>query len=82
VFCPDAARRVAAQSSATYSAQTNYTSQQESLRAQVGLKLNHAWQLRYTARLSIVDILPGTLPGLACRYWSVRATRKPMMSSR
>jgi Omp85 superfamily domain len=47
-----------------YSAQTNYTNQQESLQAQVGLNLNHAWQLQYTARLSIVDILPGTLPDI------------------
>jgi len=47
-----------------YSAQTNYTNQQQSLQAQVGLNLSHAWQLQYTARLSIVDVLPGTLPDI------------------
>ncbi len=44
------------------SAQTNYTNQQERLQVQVGLNLNHAWQLLYTARLRVVDVLPGTLP--------------------
>jgi len=40
------------------SAQTNYTNQQERLQAQVGLNLTHAWQLLYTARLQVVDVLP------------------------
>ena len=44
------------------SAQTNYTNQQERLQAQVGLNLNHTWQLLYTARFRVVDVLPGTLP--------------------
>jgi len=44
------------------SAQTNYTDQQERLQAQVGFNLNHTWQLLYTARLRVVDVLPGTLP--------------------
>jgi hypothetical protein len=44
------------------SAQTNYTNQQERFQAQVGLNLTHAWQLLYTARLQVVDVLPGTLP--------------------
>jgi len=39
---------------------TNYTNQQERLQAQVGLNLTHAWQLLYTARLQVVDVLPGT----------------------
>src|SRR5262249_17507361 len=46
------------------SSQTNYTNEQESLRAQVGLNFNRAWQLQYTVRMRIVDILPGTLPGI------------------
>jgi len=46
------------------SSQTNYTNEQESLQAQVGLNFNHAWQLQYTVRMRIVDILPGTLPGI------------------
>jgi Omp85 superfamily domain len=44
------------------SAQTNYTNQQERGQVQVGLNLTHAWQLLYTARLQVVDVLPGTLP--------------------
>jgi len=43
------------------SAETNYTNQQERLQVQIGLNLTHAWQLLYTARLQIVDVLPGTL---------------------
>jgi hypothetical protein len=46
------------------SAETNYTNEQGSLQAQVGLNFNRAWQLQYTLRLRIVDILPGTLPGI------------------
>lgn len=46
------------------SSQTNYTNEQGSLQAQVGLNFNRAWQLQYTARMRIVDILPGTLPGI------------------
>jgi hypothetical protein len=44
------------------SAQTNYTNQQDRGQVQVGLNLNHAWQLQYTSRLRVVDVLPGTLP--------------------
>jgi hypothetical protein len=43
------------------SAVTNYTRQQERVEMQVGLNLTHAWQLRYTGRLQVVDVLPGTL---------------------
>ena len=46
------------------SAETNHTNEQESLQAQVGLNFNHAWQLQYTVRMRIVDVLPGTLPGI------------------
>ena len=34
------------------------------MQVQVGLNLSHAWQLQYTARLQIVDVLPGTLAGI------------------
>jgi Omp85 superfamily domain len=44
------------------SAQTNYTNQQERAQVQVGLNLTHAWQLLYTGRFRVVDVLPGTLP--------------------
>ena len=41
--------------------ETNYTAQQEEMQVQVGFNFSHAWQLQYTARLEIVDVLPGTL---------------------
>jgi Omp85 superfamily domain len=44
------------------SAQTNYTNQQQLGQMQVGLNLTHEWQLLYTGRLRVVDVLPGTLP--------------------
>jgi len=47
-----------------FSAQTNYTNEQEMLQVQVGLNLDRAWQLQYTARLRVVDVLPGTLPSI------------------
>lgn len=47
------------------SAVTNYTNQQERVEMQVGLNLTHAWQLRYTGRLQVVDVLPGTLDKVA-----------------
>jgi hypothetical protein len=55
-------------------AQSNYTSQQQLAQIQIGLNLNHAWQLLYTGREEEVDVLPGTLPGIASigtRYGSV-----------
>ncbi len=45
--------------------ETNYTDQQEQMQMQVGLNMSHAWQLQYTARLQIVDVLPGTLARIA-----------------
>jgi hypothetical protein len=42
--------------------QTNYTNQQERGQMQVGLNLTQAWQMLYTTRLRVVDVLPGTLP--------------------
>jgi hypothetical protein len=44
--------------------ETNYTAQQEEMQVQVGLNITHAWQLQYTARLEIEDVLPGTLSGI------------------
>src|SRR5579864_6821265 len=40
-----------------------YTAQQALVQVQVGLNLNHTWQLMYTGRIEIVDVLPGMLPG-------------------
>ncbi len=45
-------------------AQTNYTDEQALFQTQVGLNLNHAWQLQYTGRVRVVDVLPGTLPDI------------------
>ncbi|MDB6087696.1 MAG: putative Surface antigen [Gammaproteobacteria bacterium] len=47
------------------SAETNYTDQQEVAQVQVGLNLSHAWQLLYTGRVHVVDVLPGTLARIA-----------------
>jgi hypothetical protein len=43
-------------------AQTDFTSEQEVLQAQIGLNLTRAWQLQYTLRLRAYDVLSGTLP--------------------
>jgi hypothetical protein len=45
-------------------AQTNYTSQQDFGQVQIGLNLNHTWQILYTVHLQVVDVLPGTLDGV------------------
>ncbi len=45
--------------------ETNYTNQQELLQAQVGFNFTRAWQLLYTARFRVVDVLPGTLARIA-----------------
>lgn len=41
--------------------QTNYTAQTTLLQEQLGWNLTHNWQLLYTIRKRIVDVLPGTL---------------------
>jgi outer membrane protein assembly factor BamA len=46
-------------------AETNYTNQQQRAQVQVGLNLTHAWQLQYTGRFQLVDVLPGTLEKIA-----------------
>jgi outer membrane protein assembly factor BamA len=46
-------------------AETDYTEAEELAQIQVGLNLNHAWQLLYTGRFQVVDVLPGTLAGIA-----------------
>jgi hypothetical protein len=45
--------------------ETNFTNRQGLLQAQVGYNFTHAWQLLLTARLRVVDILPGTLDKIA-----------------
>src|SRR6266403_18795 len=56
------------------SEQTSFTEEQSLVQAQIGLNLSNAWQLLYTGRVRIVDVLPGTLPGipsLESRFGSV-----------
>jgi hypothetical protein len=65
------------------SAQTNYTNQQERAQVQVGLNVNHAWQLLYTARLQAVDVLPGTLNKIASietRFVDILGTNKQFLN--
>jgi hypothetical protein len=53
------------------SSETNYTNEQQLVQVQVGFNLTHAWQLLYTAREQIVDVLPGTLkriPSIETRF--------------
>jgi len=45
-------------------AETDYTEQQEWAQGQIGLNLNHTWQVLYTVRVRNVDVLPGTLAGI------------------
>jgi outer membrane protein assembly factor BamA len=46
-------------------AETNYTSNQALAQIQIGLNFNPIWQLLYTARFQVIDVLPGTLSGVA-----------------
>ena len=41
--------------------ETNYTNQKQLGQVQVGFNITHDWQLLYTARFQVVDVLPGTL---------------------
>jgi hypothetical protein len=45
--------------------ETDYINQQQLVQAQVGLNLSRAWQLQYTGREQVVDVLPGTLARIA-----------------
>ena len=46
-------------------AESNYTAEEELAQVQVGLNLSHTWQLLYTGRVQVVNVLPGTLEGIA-----------------
>ena len=55
--------------------QTNYTSQTTILQEQLGWNLTHNWQLLYTIRKKIIDVLPGTLssiPSIQTVFGNVR----------
>jgi hypothetical protein len=47
------------------SAETNYTASEGLAQALIGYNLNRTWQLQYTAREEVVDVLPGTLAHIA-----------------
>ncbi len=44
--------------------QTNYTNSQELAQVQLGVNLNHDWQILYTGRIRQVDVTAGTLAGI------------------
>jgi len=44
--------------------QTNFTNSQELAQVNIGLNITHQWQLLYTGRLQVVDVLPGTIEGV------------------
>lgn len=44
--------------------ETNFTNEQSLAQARIGFNLTHTWQLRYTVRMRVVDVLPGTLSGI------------------
>ncbi len=45
--------------------ETDYTSQEARAQTQIGYNFNHTWQLQYTLRDRVVDVLPGSLAGVA-----------------
>jgi Omp85 superfamily domain len=56
------------------SAQTNYTAEHELAQIQVGFNLNRTWQLQYTARFQVIDVLPGSysdVPSIYARFPTV-----------
>ena len=44
--------------------ETDYTSQEGRAQTQICYNLSHAWQLQYTLRERVVDVLPGSLAGI------------------
>jgi hypothetical protein len=45
-------------------AQTSFSAEQSLAQAQIGLNLSKAWQILYTGRVRVFDVLPGTLSGI------------------
>jgi outer membrane protein assembly factor BamA len=46
-------------------AETNYTASEGLVQGQIGFNLSRTWQLQYTLREEVVDVLPGTLAHIA-----------------
>jgi hypothetical protein len=64
-------------------AQTNYTDQQELGQVQIGLNLNHTWQILYTVHLQEVDVLPGSLggvPSIQTRFPGTLGSNKQLLN--
>jgi hypothetical protein len=64
-------------------AETNYINQQELAQVQVGLNLNHTWQILYTAKMQVVDVLPGSLndvPSIETRFPGTLGTNKEFLN--
>jgi hypothetical protein len=47
------------------SAETTYIGEQDFGQVQIGVNLNHTWQILYTVRLKVLDVLPGALDDVA-----------------
>lgn len=64
-------------------AQTNFTDQQDLGQVQLGFNLNHTWQILYTVHEKVVDVLPGTLSGIASiqrRFPGTLGTNKQLLN--
>lgn len=58
--------------------ETNYTSNQELVQVQAGFNVTHEWQILYTSRLQVIDVLPGTLdtvPSIQILFPDLRGLR-------
>jgi hypothetical protein len=64
-------------------AQSNYTQQLDLGQMQLGFNLNHTWQILFTVREKVVDVLPGTLEDIASiqtRFPGTLGTNKQLLN--
>jgi Omp85 superfamily domain len=64
-------------------AETNYIGQQDFGQVQIGLNLNHIWQILYTVHYKVLDVLPGTLDDVASiqtRFPGTLGTNKQLLN--
>jgi len=65
------------------SAQTTYIGEQDFGQVQIGLNLNHTWQILYTVRLKVLDVLPGALndvPSIQTRFPETLGADKQLLN--
>jgi outer membrane protein assembly factor BamA len=65
------------------SAQTTYIGEQDFGQVQIGLNLNHTWQILYTVRLKVLDVLPGALddvPSIQTRFPGTLGADKQLLN--